>query len=309
MMRVTKIDGTAERPTLRVEGRLTQQTAEELRVECDAAMARYGSLELDVSGLQFADGTGVDLLRRLERNGAFLAHRSGLVDALLQGAESADAPTERATALPADGDGALVVRLRAGDPRAFETLVREHGGRMLAAARRVVSVEDDARDVVQEALLSAFRSIRSFEGTARLSTWLHRIVINAGLMKLRSRRRRREDPIDDLLPRFVEEGHFAEPVAQWEGEAETLLEHHETRTMVRRAIDRLPENYRSVLILRDIEELDTDETAAALGIMPNAVKTRLHRARQALRTLLERDLSRSPDGSSAPNSSRRARAA
>jgi RNA polymerase sigma-70 factor (ECF subfamily) len=180
---------------------------------------------------------------------------------------------------------------------------------MLAAARRVVSVEDDARDVVQEALLSAFRSIRSFEGTARLSTWLHRIVINAGRMKLRSRRRRREDPIDDLLPRFVEDGHFAEPVAQWEGEAETLLERHETRTMVRRAIDRLPENYRSVLILRDIEELDTDETAAALGIMPNAVKTRLHRARQALRTLLERDLSRSPDGSSAPNSSRRARAA
>jgi len=305
MMRVTRIDGDAERPVLRVEGRLTQQTAEELRMECEAALASQGSLDLDVSGLQFADATGIDLLLRLERSGTRLEHRSGLVDALLHGAESPDVPREPASALPPDGDGALVARLRAGDPQAFETLVREHGGRMLAAARRVVGVEDDARDVVQEALLSAFRSIGSFEGTARLSTWLHRIVVNAGLMKLRSRRRRREDSIDDLLPRFAEDGHFAEPVAQWEGEAETLLERQEARTIVRRAIDRLPENYRTVLILRDIEELDTDETSEALGIMPNAVKTRLYRARQALRTLLARDLNGTSDGSSAPRRPRR----
>ncbi len=292
MMRVTRIDEATERPSLRVEGHLTHQTAEELRMECEAVLASHGSLDLDVSGLRFADATGVALLLRLERAGTRLERRSGLVDALLQGAESRQ-PT---TAAPPDADATLVDRLRAGDPQAFETLVREHGGRMLAVARRVVSAEDDARDVVQEALLSAFRSIRSFEGTARLSTWLHRIVVNAGLMKLRSRRRRREDSIDDLLPHFDEDGHFAEPVTHWDAHAETLLERRETRDIVRRAIDRLPDNYRIVLILRDIEELDTDETAAALGIMPNAVKTRLHRARQALRTLLERghhDLERS----------------
>ena len=220
MMRVTRIDGDAERPSLRVEGHLTHQTAEELRMECEAVLASHGSLDLDVSGLRFADATGVALLLRLERAGTRLEHRSGLVDALLQGAESRQPAT---AAAPLDADATLVDRLRAGDPQAFETLVREHGGRMLAVARRVVSVEDDARDVVQEALLSAFRSIRSFEGTARLSTWLHRIVVNAGLMKLRSRRRRREDPIDDLLPRFDEDGHFAEPVGHWDAQAETLL--------------------------------------------------------------------------------------
>jgi RNA polymerase sigma-70 factor (ECF subfamily) len=289
MMRVTRIDGDAERPKLRVEGRLTQQTAEELRMECEAVLASHGSLDLDVSGLQFADAPGTALLLHLERAGARLEHRSGLVEALLASAGASQQAAEPPATRPLDDESALVDRLRAGDPQAFEALVREHGGRMLAAARRVVSVEDDARDVVQEALLSAFRSIRSFAGTARLSTWLHRIVVNAALMKLRSRRRRREDSIDDLLPRFDEDGHFAEPVAHWEAEAETLLERQETRSIVRRAIDRLPENYRTVLILRDIEELDTGETATALGIMPNAVKTRLHRARQALRTLLERE--------------------
>jgi len=141
---------------------------------------------------------------------------------------------------------------------------------------------------VQEALLSAFRAIGSFEGTARLTTWLHRIVVNAALMRLRSRRRRREDHIDDLLPRFDEDGRFAEPVVPWETDA--LLERHETRALVRRAIDRLPESYRTVLVLRDIEELDTEETAVALGLQVNAVKTRLHRARQALRTLIEREM-------------------
>jgi RNA polymerase sigma-70 factor (ECF subfamily) len=180
---------------------------------------------------------------------------------------------------------------------------------MLQVARRMMPSEDDARDVVQEALLSAFRSIGSFEGTARLTTWLHRIVVNAALMKLRSRRRRREESIDDLLPRFDDDGHFAEPVAPWEVEAETLLERHETRGMVRRAIERLSENYRSVLILRDIEELDTEETAAALGIQVNAVKTRLHRARQALRTLLERELRGGANGDGARKRSQREQAA
>ena len=160
---------------------------------------------------------------------------------------------------------------------------------MLATARRFVRTDDDARDVVQDAFQAAFRSIEGFVGASRLSTWLHRIVVNAALMRLRSQQRRREDSIEDLLPRFEDDGRWAEPAARWDGKADALLERRETRAMVRNAIDRLPESYRTVLLLRDIEELDTDETASVLGMTVNAVKIRLHRARQALRTLLERE--------------------
>lgn len=289
MMRVTRTESPGDRPRLHLEGRLTGQTAEELRLECDAVLGAHPKLELDVSGLQFADASGVALLARLEQSGVALANRTALVDALLQARSS-----EPAVALPPSacdgGDEALVERLRAGDAAAFESLVRRHGGRMLATARRMLPTEDDARDVVQEALLSAFRSICSFEGAARLSTWLHRIVVNAALMKLRGGRRRREESIEDLLPCFDDDGHFTEPVTSWGADADTLLERHETRAAVRRAIQRLPEQYRTVLVLRDMEELDTDETAAVLLLKPNAVKTRLHRARQALRTLLQREL-------------------
>src|SRR5262249_18404108 len=155
-----------------------------------------------------------------------------------------------------------------GDAQAFEVLVRQYGGRMLATARRLVGTDDDARDVVQEAFLAALRAIDTFAGAARLSTWLHRIVINAALMKLRSRRRRREESIDGLLPRFDEDGRWAEPPAGSDTSTDVLFERQEIRSMVRRAIDQLPLNYRSVLLLRDIEELDTDETASLLAVTP-----------------------------------------
>jgi RNA polymerase sigma-70 factor (ECF subfamily) len=196
---------------------------------------------------------------------------------------------QRDAANPADAidEGAFVSRLRAGDDAAYEELVRTHGARMLAVARRFLRVEEDARDAVQDAFISAFRAIDRFEGGSRLSTWLHRIVVNAALMKLRSRQRKPETSIEELLPHFLEDGHFAEPPAEWQQPADRALERQETREQVREAIDRLPENYRTVLLLRDIEGLDTAESAAALGITPNAAKIRLHRARQALRELLD----------------------
>jgi RNA polymerase sigma-70 factor (ECF subfamily) len=161
---------------------------------------------------------------------------------------------------------------------------------MLAVARRFFPDDQDARDVVQDAFLAAHRAIGSFDGRAQLSTWLHRVVVNAALMKLRSRRRRREEAIDDLLPLFDEEGQRVVDRPEWEPASDLLLQRAETRARVRACIDRLPEAYRAVLLLRDIEELDTDEAARLLAITPQAVKTRLHRARQALRTLLMREL-------------------
>lgn len=175
--------------------------------------------------------------------------------------------------------------LRAGEDAAYERLVREHGARMLAVARRLLGDGEDARDAVQDAFAAAFRAIGSFAGEARLSTWLHRIVVNAALMKLRTRRRKPEQPLDALLPTFEADGHRRDPGGPWQ--PADRLERREARKLVRDAIERLPESYRTVLVLRDIEELDTAEVAERLGVTGAVVKTRLHRARQALRTLLD----------------------
>ncbi len=187
----------------------------------------------------------------------------------------------------ASDDVALLERIRAGDERACEALIRRHGGRMLAVARRFLRTEEDSADAVQDAFLSAFRSLDGFEGNSALGTWLHRIVVNVCLAKLRTRSRSREVRIDDLLPTFDEIGRHSRPVRPWDDHALARLTQAETRAHVRACIERLPDPYRTVLVLRDIEELDTEQTARRLGINPGAVKTRLHRARQALRTLLE----------------------
>jgi RNA polymerase sigma-70 factor (ECF subfamily) len=187
----------------------------------------------------------------------------------------------------ASDDGRLLEGVRAGDERACEALVRRHGGRMLAVARRFLRTEEDSADAVQDAFLSAFRSLDGFEGNSALGTWLHRIVVNVCLMRLRARSRSRELRIDDLLPTFDESGHHSHPVRTWEDQGLARLTRDETCAQIRACIDELPEPYREVLLLRDIEELDTEQTARHLGINPGAVKTRLHRARQALRTLLE----------------------
>lgn len=192
-------------------------------------------------------------------------------------------------AADAHDESGLLAALRAGDERAYERLIRDYGGRMLAVARRIMRNEEEARDVLQEAYLLAFRALPRFEGQSRLSTWLHRIVVNAALMRLRSRKVRPEESIEPLLPTFQDDGHPNVFFTPWPESAESLLARRETCELVRAAIDRLPETYRTVLLLRDIEELDTCEAAELLGVTANAVKIRLHRARQALRELLDRE--------------------
>lgn len=186
----------------------------------------------------------------------------------------------------ADDDGELLPGLRAGHDWAFERLVRSTSPHLLAVARRYTRSEEDARDALQTAYLNAFRALPGFEGKSRLSTWLHRIVVNAALMKLRSQQRKPETSIDELLPSFQQDGHHVEQFADWGPSAEQLLEQKRTRETVRRCIERLPDDYRTVLLLRDIEDLSTEETSRVLGVTRGAVKTRLHRARQALSTLL-----------------------
>jgi RNA polymerase sigma-70 factor (ECF subfamily) len=186
-----------------------------------------------------------------------------------------------------DDQERLLDRVRAGAEDACEELVRRFGGRVFATVRGLLSRDEDAQDVVQETFLSAFRSVRQFRGECLLSTWLHRIAINAALMKLRSAAHRPETSIEELLPQFDGEGRHAFPIAPWSLTPSEALLRRDTRSRVRAAIERLPMSYRTVLILRDIEELSTEETARALSLTTAAVKTRLHRARLALRTLLE----------------------
>ena len=174
---------------------------------------------------------------------------------------------------------ALLERLRSGDEQAFEELVRREQGHLLSVAKRILRDDDEARDAVQETLLAAYRALPYYQGEARLSTWLHRIAVNASLMRLRSRRRRREDLMDDI-------GASDVPPAAWAVVEDDVCERAEMRALVRACIAKLPERYRQVIVLRDLEERDTQETADALGIGADAVKMRLHRARAALRAML-----------------------
>ena len=181
---------------------------------------------------------------------------------------------------------ALLAGLRAGSDTAFETLVRTTSPRLLAVARRIVGSDEDARDVLQEAYASAFKSIGRFEGNAKLSTWLHRIVVNMALMRLRTRKRKPEESIEPLLPAFKDDGHMMQAAGQWDDGADVALERAEVQSYVRAQIDKLPDTYRTVLLLRDIEEMSTNDVATLLDTTENAVKIRLHRARPALRGLL-----------------------
>jgi RNA polymerase sigma-70 factor (ECF subfamily) len=195
--------------------------------------------------------------------------------------------TDHTTLLTSRGrDALLVTRLQRGDENAFEELIRAHGGRLLSVARRFLGHSDDAQDAVQETFIKAFKAIHAFEERAQLQTWLHRIVVNTALMKLRERRRKPEESIDDLLPTFQADGHQTVESREW---SDAVFERKETAGLVRQAIAMLPDQYRTVLVLRDLEEHDTAETAQILGTTTTVVKVRLHRARQALRTLLDRE--------------------
>jgi RNA polymerase sigma-70 factor, ECF subfamily len=188
---------------------------------------------------------------------------------------------------PVLDEATLLARMQAGGDDAFEACVRTHCDRMLAVARRILSNEEDARDAVQDAFLMVFKQIGRFEGRSSLGTWLHRIIVNAALMRLRKRQTHPEPSIEELLPHFGEGEHQLDPPAPWKATSESMLHQKESCELVRRCISKLPEIYRTVLVLRDIEELDTEETARLLDTSPGVVKTRLHRARQALRTLLD----------------------
>jgi RNA polymerase sigma-70 factor (ECF subfamily) len=197
---------------------------------------------------------------------------------LWQGAPTVTGPTE-----PLD-----LQALLQGDHAAFEQLVRQESPRLYHVLLRLLRDEDETRSVMQETFLQAYQRLDTFRGEAKVTTWLYAIGINQARSALRKRRRTdtlEEQDIERLQPAF-ERGMYAQPVAAWNPQQQA--ERSERQALVRAAIDRLPPDYRTVVILRDLEELSTAETAQILEISEGAVRVRLHRARQALRALLDR---------------------
>jgi RNA polymerase sigma-70 factor, ECF subfamily len=199
-------------------------------------------------------------------------------------------PSQPQTVTRSRDDRSLVKRIVQGDQAAFEALMRRHNSRLYRVARAILKNESEAEDALQDAYLDAFRHIREFRGNAALGTWLTRIVVNHALMRIRKHRRDRV-----VVP-------FAEPAAGDPApvEAEVADETRESppmtvirgeiRRMLERRIDELPVAFRTVFVMRDVEDMTVEETAACLGIPPATVRTRLFRARALLRTALAREM-------------------
>lgn len=186
----------------------------------------------------------------------------------------------------------LVARLRRGDAAALETLMGEYASRVYRLAHGITRNEADAEEVVQDVFLTLFRKIDTFEGRAALGSWLYRVATNAALIKRRGKRLEMEVSLEEHLPTFLADGHRAGDrawvLADWSQTPEDELFSRETQTILTRAIEGLPDHYRAVLVLRDIEGLSNEEAAEALGKSVGTVKSRLHRARMTLREQLTR---------------------
>jgi RNA polymerase sigma-70 factor, ECF subfamily len=196
--------------------------------------------------------------------------------------------------MDAISESILVERLRDGDGAALETLMERYASRVYRVARGITRTDADAEEVVQDVFLTIVRKIDSFEGRAALSTWIYRVATNAALLKRRGKRAQLEVSLEEHLPTFKQDGHREGPrsflVADWSQTPEAELLDGEARAILSRAIDQLPEAYRSVLVLRDVEELTNEEAARILCESVASVKSRLHRARMALREQLTRQL-------------------
>jgi RNA polymerase sigma-70 factor (ECF subfamily) len=186
-----------------------------------------------------------------------------------------------------DVDAALVEALRRDDPGAATALVETYGDRVYRLARRITSSNEDAEEVAQDALWTAARKIGTFKGESAFGSWLYRITANAAYMKLRSRRAKaNEIALDDVLPALDEEGRHFEPMDDWSSRVDEQALQGELREVLEGAIAALPPEYRTAVVLHDIEGLSNPDIAETLGISLPAVKSRIHRSRLFLRQRL-----------------------
>jgi len=188
---------------------------------------------------------------------------------------------------------ALVARAREGDAAAYSDLVARYERKIFRLAKHITQNDEDAEDVLQEAFLKAFEHLPDFHGQSKFYTWIVRIAVNESLMKLRKRKSDRTVPLDE--PVDTGEDQVVREIAVWEENPEQRYSREEMGNILDEAVDSLKPAFRTVFVLRDIEELSTEETAEALGISIPAVKSRLLRARLQLRERLTRFFKRKGD--------------
>ena len=183
-------------------------------------------------------------------------------------------------------EAALVIRAKSGDLSAFSDLVKQYDRRVFRMAKQITQNDDDAEDVLQETFLKAYTHLDDFQGNSKFYTWLVRIAVNEALMKLRKRRSDRSVPLDE--PIDTGEDEVVREIAVWDENPEQQYSRDELGAILDEAIQSLKPAYRTVFILRDIEEMSIEETAQALDLSISAVKSRLLRARLQLREKLTR---------------------
>lgn len=188
------------------------------------------------------------------------------------------------------GDAGLVARARIGEAAAFRAIMQRHNRRLYRVARGVLGNDAEAEDATQEAFVRGFQGLEGFRGESTLATWLTRIVLNEALG-----RKRRQRPMVDLndLDRLDEQREarvLAFPGTRADSDPEAEAFRSEIRRLLEHAVDALPEAFRIVFVMREVEQMSVDETASQLGLRPETVKTRLHRARRLLRESLKAKL-------------------
>jgi RNA polymerase sigma-70 factor (ECF subfamily) len=189
------------------------------------------------------------------------------------------------------GDRELVEKAQKGDGEAFATLVERHQRQLYRLALRMTGSEADAQEVLQEAFLNAYQKLPLFRGEAQFSSWLYRIAANSALMRLRRKRRApdalTDQPLELSGPRFSAEGYLdPSPLSDWSQRADEKMMSAELGAAIQKAVGQLPEDYRTVFLLKDVDGLSNEDIASALELTVPAVKSRLHRARLALREKL-----------------------
>ncbi len=186
-----------------------------------------------------------------------------------------------------DGDAGLVEALRRDDPEAPELLVERFGDRVYRLALRITGSNEDAEEAAQDALWTAARKIQMFKGESAFGSWLYRIAANAAYQKLRARRAKAaEIALDDVLPTLDQDGRHFEPMDDWSNRVDEQALQGELRRVLADAIDALPADYRTALVMHDVEGLSNPDIADALGISLPAVKSRVHRSRLFVRKRL-----------------------
>lgn len=274
--------GTPTRRTLCLEGELIGPWVDELARAAEDPVAAGDTVIIDLAGVGFADGQGVRLLQTLRLRNVALVNVSPFLG-------------ERLKAHVDDGD--LVERLRRADPAAIEWLMARFASKAFRLAHGITRNAADAEEVVSDVFATIVRKVGTFQGRSALSTWIYRVTTNAALNKRRGKRHEVEVPLDPDLPTYTADGHRAGDrtflCADWSGSPDEVLRAKEVRATLDAALARLPDGHRAVVVLRDVEGLSSEEVAEILGESVAAVKSRLHRARMALREQLTRELTHS----------------